>query len=258
MFQNLSKIFRKPPRPHVEPFIPDGQRVYCVGDIHGRADLLQKLHDKIRIDAELYQGHKTVVYLGDYVDRGEQTRQVIDILLSESLAGFEAIHLKGNHEQAMMDFIEFPGAAAAWLSFGGREALNSYGIPLGHIPSMGEVASIAEKLDETLPEAHRDFMLNALPSWRCGHYFFAHAGIRPGVPLDEQAVEDLLWIRDDFLGCTLSHGVIVVHGHSISMVPELLPNRIGIDTGAFATGVLTCLVLEGAEQRFLQTGEKTT
>jgi serine/threonine protein phosphatase 1 len=253
MFQNLTKIFRKPQKPHVHPHVPKNQRIYSIGDIHGRADLLTKLHEKIQIDAKLYKGKKTIVYLGDYVDRGEQSKQVIDILLSEPLENFESIHLKGNHEQAMMDFIEFPGAAAAWLSFGGREALNSYGIPLAYIPSMNEVGEIAQKLDDKLPEAHRDFMINSLHSWQCGSYYFVHAGIRPGVDLDEQTIEDKLWIRDDFLGSTLSHGTIVVHGHSITMVPEFLPNRIGIDTGAFSTGVLTCLVLEDDEQRILQT-----
>ena len=258
MFQNLPKIFRKTQKPHVLPHVPENQRIYCIGDIHGRADLLTRLHEKIQIDAELYKGQKTIVYLGDYVDRGEQSRQVIDILLSNPLKDFEAIYIKGNHEQAMLDFIEYPGAAAAWLSFGGREALNSYGIPLAYIPSMNEVGNIAQKLDEKLPDAHREFMTNALLSWQCGSYYFVHAGIRPGVPLDQQSPEDMLWIRDDFLGSTLSHGTIVVHGHSISMLPEFLPNRIGIDTGAFSTGVLTCLILEGEEQRLLQTGETPT
>ena len=258
MFQNLSKIFRKPQKPqkpHVHPHVPKNQRIYVIGDIHGRADLLTQLHEKIQIDAELYQGKKTIVYLGDYVDRGEQSKQVIDILLSKPLENFESIHLKGNHEQAMMDFIEFPGAAAAWLSFGGREALNSYGIPLAQIPSISEVSKIAQKLDDKLPDSHRDFMINALHSWQCGSYYFVHAGIRPGVDLDEQTIEDQLWIREDFLGSTLSHGTIVVHGHSITMVPEFLPNRIGIDTGAFSTGVLACLILENDEQRILQTDE---
>lgn len=255
MFENLTKIFRKPQKPHVSPHVPDKQRIYAIGDIHGRADLLSQLHEKIRIDAELYEGKKTIVYLGDYVDRGEQSKQVIDILISEPLENFESIHLKGNHEQAMMDFIEYPGAAAAWLSFGGREALSSYGIPLAYIPSMNEVGEIAQKLSDKLPDSHRELMTNALPSWQCGSYYFVHAGIRPGVDLDEQTIEDKLWIRDDFLGSTLSHGTIVVHGHSITMVPEFLPNRIGIDTGAFSTGVLTCLILENDEHRILQTGE---
>jgi serine/threonine protein phosphatase 1 len=255
MFQNLTKIFRKPQKPHVHPHVPKNQRIYAIGDIHGRADLLTQLHEKIQIDAELYDGKKTIVYLGDYVDRGEQSKQVIDILLSEALEGFESIYLKGNHEQAIMDFIEYPGAAAAWLSFGGREALSSYGIPLAYIPSMNEVGEIAQKLDDKLPDSHRDFMINSLLSWQCGSYYFVHAGIRPGVDLKEQTIEDQLWIRDDFLGSTLSHGIIVVHGHSITMVPEFLPNRIGIDTGAFTTGVLTCLILENDEHRILQTGE---
>jgi len=253
MFDSLTKIFREPQKPHVSPHVPKNQRIYAIGDIHGRADLLTQLHEKIQIDAERYKGKKTIVYLGDYVDRGEQSRQVIEILLSEPLDEFESIHLKGNHEQAMMDFIEFPDAAAAWLSFGGREALNSYGIPLAHIPSMNEVGEIAQKLDDKLPDSHREFMLNSPHSWQCGSYYFVHAGIRPGVNLDEQTIEDQLWIREDFLGSTLSHGTIVVHGHSITMVPEFLPNRIGIDTGAFTTGVLTCLVLENDEHRILQT-----
>jgi serine/threonine protein phosphatase 1 len=258
MFENLTKIFRKTLKPHVHPYVPNNQRVYCIGDIHGRADLLAQLHEKIEIDAELYKGKKSIVYLGDYIDRGEQSKQVIDLLLSNPLEGFESVYLKGNHEQAMMDFIEFPGAAAAWLSFGGREAMSSYGIPVAHIPSMNEVGSIAQKLDETLPDSHREFITNTVYTWACGRYLFVHAGIRPGVPLDRQDPEDLLWIRDDFLGSTLSHGTIVVHGHSISMLPELLPNRIGIDTGAFTTGVLTCLILEGEEQRLLQTGQAPT
>jgi len=254
MFQKLTKKFRKPLIPHRHPHVPENQRIYCIGDIHGRADLLSHLHKKIQIDVEPFKGKKTIVYLGDYVDRGDQSRQVIEILLSDPLEDFEAVYIKGNHEQAMLDFIEYPDAAAAWLSFGGREALNSYGIPLAYIPPTSKLAEIAQKLDETLPDSHRAFMLNTQYSWQCGSYTFVHAGIRPGVPLDQQSPEDLLWIRDDFLRCTQSYGTIVVHGHSISEFPELLPNRIGIDTGAYSTGVLTCLILEGEEQRLLQTG----
>lgn len=254
MLSNIINKFRKQQKPHVFPHVPKNQRIYCIGDIHGRADLLTRLHEKIQIDAELYMGKKSIVYLGDYVDRGEQSRQVIEILLSKPLDGFEAIYIKGNHEQAMLDFIEYPGAAAAWLSFGGREALNSYGIPLAYIPSIDEVGKIAKKLDEKLPDSHREFMINAQLYWQCGSYYFVHAGVRPGVPLNQQESHDLLWIRDEFLGSTLSHGAIIVHGHSITMSPELLPNRIGIDTGAFSTGVLTALVLEDDEQRLLQTG----
>jgi serine/threonine protein phosphatase 1 len=122
------------------------KRVYCIGDIHGRADLLTHLHELILKDARRYQGDKTIVYLGDCIDRGEQSRQVIEMLLSQPLPGFEAIYLKGNHEQAMLDFMEYPEAAAAWLTFGGRETLNSYGIPVPYIPTLKEIPSLAEKL----------------------------------------------------------------------------------------------------------------
>ena len=246
--------FRKPPEVPVSPHIPAKQRVYCIGDIHGRVDLLQQLHEKILSDAGNYKGKKTIVYLGDYIDRGEQSRQVIDLLLTGPLADFDPVYLRGNHEQVMLSFIEFPEASAAWLTFGGREALNSYGIPLAHIPGIREIPELAKRLDNILPETHRNFLQNCIDSWQCGSYYFVHAGIQPGVALDQQVMEDQLWIREEFLESKKNHGAIIVHGHSITPEPELLPNRIGIDTGAFRSGVLTCLVLEGQEQRLLQTG----
>ena len=256
MFTDIIKKFQKPKTPHVTPYVPKNERIYSIGDIHGRADLLEELHKQIQKDAKPHKGKKIIVYLGDYIDRGEQSCQVIDILLDNPLKDFDQVYLRGNHERAMLDFIDFPGAAAAWLSFGGKEALNSYGIPLAHIPSMQHVGELAKTLDETLPDTHREFLTRTcVDSWQYGSYYFVHAGIRPGVPLEKQTQEDKLWIRDEFLGSTISHGTIVVHGHSISQVPELLPNRIGIDTGAYATGVLTSLVLEGEDQRLIQTGK---
>lgn len=255
MFTNLVRKFRRPPRQHVKPHVPDGCRVYCIGDIHGRADLLHDMHKKIRRDARNYKGKSTIVYLGDYIDRGEHSRQVLDTLISNPLEGFEPVFLRGNHERAMLDFIAFPGAAAAWLMFGGKEALSSYGIVLDYIPSMQHVGELARQLDCALPEDHREFLITTCEdSWQCGSYYFVHAGIRPGVPLEKQTQEDKLWIRDEFLDSTINHGCIVVHGHSITSEPQILPNRIGIDTGAYHTGVLTCLVLEGERQRLLQTG----
>jgi serine/threonine protein phosphatase 1 len=252
---NIIKNFRKSLRQHVTPHAPKNQRIYAIGDIHGEADLLKQIHEIITADASNFNGKKTIVYLGDYIDRGEQSCQVIELLLSNPLKTFEPIYLRGNHERAMLDFIEFPGAAATWLTFGGREALNSYGIPLEYIPSMQHVGEIAEQLDDVLPNEHRRFLTTTcIDSWQCGSYYFVHAGIRPGIDLENQTQEDKLWIRDEFLCSSINHGAIVVHGHSITMQPELLPNRIGIDTGAFNTGVLTALVLEGKEQRLLQTG----
>ncbi len=246
--------FRKSAEPVVAPQVPDGERIYCVGDIHGCADLLLQLHEKILSDAAGYRGKKTIVYLGDYIDRGDRSRQVIEILLSQPLPDFEVVSLRGNHEQAMLDFMAYPEATAGWLSFGGRETLSSYGIQLAYIPILRELPGLAERLDRELPEPHRAFLQGCTESWRCGSYYFVHAGIRPGIALDRQTLEDQLWIRDEFLDSNADHGVIVVHGHSISQQPQLLSNRIGIDTGAFASGVLTCLVLEGPQQRLLQTG----
>jgi len=235
------------------PHIPDDWRVYCIGDIHGRADLLLQLHSMIISDAELSKGRRIVVYLGDYIDRGEQSRQVIDLLLEQPLPRFESIFLLGNHEQAMLKFMEQPKEYASWLSFGGRETLNSYGISLAHIPTIGKVVQLAEQFGRNLPDTHRAFFQNCVSDWRCGDYYFVHAGIRPGVALDRQTLEDKLWIRNKFLNSNMNHGAVVVHGHNISTQAELLPNRIGIDTGAFMSGVLTCLVLEGSEQRLVQT-----
>ncbi|WP_263595887.1 metallophosphoesterase family protein [Marinihelvus fidelis] len=228
--------------------------MYCIGDIHGRADLLEDLHGAILGDVEGFDGERHVLYLGDYIDRGTQSREVIDMLLDDPLPGFERIFLRGNHEQAMLDFMQHPENVAGWLGFGGRETLASYGVNVSLFPLMKELPELARSLAAHLPDTHLAFLDSGLDSWRGGDYFFAHAGIRPGVPLDEQHTEDLLWIRDEFLQSPANHGVVVVHGHTITTEPEMLPNRIGIDTGAFHSGVLTALVLEGTEQRLLQTG----
>ncbi len=240
-----------------EPRYTPGARMYCIGDIHGRADLLGELHDKILADARDYEGERHILYLGDYIDRGAESKQVIDLLLDEPLPGFESVFLKGNHEQAMLDFMEHPESVAGWLGFGGRETLASYGVGVSYFPLMKELPELARSLAAHLPDAHLAFLRDGLDCWRGGDYYFVHAGIRPGVALDEQHVEDQLWIRDDFLHSDADHGAVIVHGHTIVPEPELLPNRIGIDTGAFHSGVLTALVLEDTDQRLLQTGPES-
>lgn len=239
----------EPPKPALAP----GTRLYCIGDIHGRADLLRQLHEKIREDTAGFAGEKSVVYLGDYVDRGEESREVIEILLSDSLPGFKAIHLRGNHEQAMLDFLAYPEKAAGWLSYGGLTTLLSYGVRLDRPPYAADAALISTLLDEKLPDEHRAFLEQLDLSYQEGSYCFVHAGIRPGIDLDRQHPDDLLWIRDEFIEHKGPHEFIVVHGHSITEEAELLANRIGLDTGAFSSDVLTCLVLEGSEQRLIQT-----
>ncbi len=235
--------------------VPAGSRVYAIGDIHGRADLLEALHAQIAADAAgAAAGRRVVIYLGDYVDRGLQSREVIDLLLDAPLAGFESVHLKGNHEDFMLRFLDAPKAGPGWFMNGGGATLYSYGVRmLERGVDLTRFDQLRGQLIANLPERHRAF-LAALKLWHVeGGYFFVHAGVRPGVPLEAQRDEDTLWIRERFLDDDRDHGKIVVHGHTITGEPDVRANRIGIDTGAYATGVLTSLVLEGSERRFLKT-----
>jgi len=238
----------------VDPFLPAGQRVYCIGDIHGRLDLLQQLHRAVAADANAYDGEKTLVYLGDYIDRGEQSKEVVDLLLAQPLEGLRPVYLLGNHEQTLLDFLEHPSHVASWLTYGGRATLRSYGVSVEEDSSRHNLYRLRDELEYQLPQSHLDFYRGLQLTHVAGSYCFVHAGIRPGLRLQEQRDEDLLWIREDFTRSTAMHEHIVVHGHSIALEVEFRPNRIGIDTGAFHTGNLTCLVLEGAQQRLLQTG----
>jgi serine/threonine protein phosphatase 1 len=235
---------------------PAGRRIYVVGDIHGRADLLRQLHGMILADSGAHRNRqRVVVYLGDYVDRGLESRQVLDMLLDEPLQGFEQVHLLGNHEQAMLDFLEDPAIGPAWLYYGGAATLYSYGINAQARPPEGaeRFAHLSAELGQLLPSRHVRFLRRLSLYHMEGDYLFVHAGIRPGVTIERQKADDLLYIRDEFLSFREPHERIVVHGHTITNDPDVRPNRIGIDTGAFATGRLTCLVLDGPERRFLQT-----
>lgn len=235
--------------------VPDGSRVYAIGDIHGRADLLADLHSRILRDMLSFDGaRKVIVYLGDYVDRGLQSREVIDLLLDEPLPDFERVYLKGNHEQALLDFLEDWHIATDWMTYGGDATLYSYGVGLeGPRSNPGVLQKLQQRFRENLPRRHVDFMRRLVLSHMEGDYMFAHAGVKPGVPLAEQRENDLLWIRDEFLSSDENWGRVVVHGHTITREPEVRRNRIGIDTGAFASGKLTCLVLEGTDGRFIDT-----
>ena len=236
--------------------IPEGQRVYAIGDIHGRADLLQELHETIADDvASAPDGLiSTVVYLGDYVDRGMESREVIDLLLDQPLAGVTSVHLKGNHEEAMVKFLEHPEIGPQWFGFGGESTVMSYGVATSRSPgNAGSYEQISRELGERVPSRHKAFLSGLALRHLVGDYLFVHAGIRPGRALDEQDDDDLLWIRSEFLNSREDHGVMVVHGHTPTARPDVRRNRIGIDTGAFASGTLTCLVLEGGKRRFLST-----
>ncbi|MEE9249807.1 MAG: metallophosphoesterase family protein [Alphaproteobacteria bacterium] len=237
------------------PKVPDGTRVYVVGDVHGRADLLRQLHGQILEHAKAFAGgRKAVVYLGDYVDRGLQSREVIELLLDEPLAGFEAVYLKGNHEQFLLEFLADASIGPTWMFNGGDATLYSYKVGRTGLWSGDEaLRRLQADFRANLPERHLEFVRSLDLSHVEGDYLFVHAGIRPGVPFEEQKEFDLLWIREEFLHSQADYGRVVVHGHTIVPDPEIRANRIGVDTGAFASGRLTCLVLEGESRTFLQT-----
>jgi serine/threonine protein phosphatase 1 len=252
----LARLFRSAPSGPAAAAVPRGTRVYAIGDVHGRLDLLQDLHRQISDHAREYPAaRRVVVHIGDYIDRGYQSRQTLDYLLDSPLPGFDMIHLLGNHERTMLEFLDDVAVGAAWLRYGGRETLFSYDIEWDRDLAGDEdgLRRIQRDLRHRLPERHRRFLSDLPLTHEEGDYLFVHAGVRPGIPLERQVADDLLWIREEFLNSTADHGKVVVHGHSISEEPVLRPNRVGIDTGAFATGRLTCLVLDGNERSFLST-----
>jgi len=253
MARLVDRIHGRSPTP---PRTPDGHRLYAIGDIHGRVDLLDALHAMIVADAAAGAARQgTIVYLGDYIDRGDHSRAVIERLLGPAPGGLARIFLKGNHEEMMLRFFDDIAVGAAWLEYGGAATLLSYGGRLeGSIGVESTLIAVQAELARLVPAAHRRFLERLALFHRAGDYLFVHAGIRPGVPLDQQSPDDLLWIRGAFLNSRADHGMVVVHGHSIDPEIEMRANRIGIDTGAYATGVLSCLVLDGADRRLLQTG----
>lgn len=237
--------------------VPPAYRVYAIGDIHGRLDLLTALHSDILDDLARspHDGTNVLIYLGDYVDRGPYSREVIEYLMHDPLPGFESVRLMGNHDEALLKFLEDPAVGPSWSSFGGDATLLSYGVraPAGVI-GFARWEDMRRQLIENIPESHVSFLRALKTSVEAGDYMFVHAGVRPGVPLSAQRQEDLLWIRDTFLDSALDHGKVIVHGHTPVDAPDVRPNRIGVDTGAFASGVLTAVVLEGESRRFLCTG----
>ncbi len=236
--------------------LPPGLRVYAIGDIHGRMDLLTAMLERIHGDIETMppEGRVHIVFLGDYLDRGNHSKSVIDYLISWPQPHFEVTFLRGNHEATMLQFLTDLTAGPGWLTYGGVNTLLSYGVrPPVDVPPRLRLAAVQTQLRATLPTAHVAFLRHLSFYTEIGSYLFVHAGIRPGVPLDQQRHEDLVWIREDFLSSTADHGWVVVHGHTITMEAESLPNRIGIDTGAYATGRLTAVVLENEDRRFIDT-----
>jgi serine/threonine protein phosphatase 1 len=226
------------------PSLPAGVRVYAVGDIHGRLDLLEELLSRLGADLRQRPVLRPIfVFLGDYIDRGPSSRETIDRLLKHRELN-ECVFLKGNHEQIAVSCLNNPRVFNQWLRLGGVETLASYGLALGHITSRTKVAELQAAFHRALPRTHLNFLRDQQTSFSCGDYFFAHAGIKPRVPLSRQTEQDLLWIREEFLTSNVDFGKIVVHGHTPTQAIEVRSNRINIDTGAYATGRLSCLVID--------------
>lgn len=243
---------------HIAPQIPPGTRVYAIGDVHGRLDLLDELLERIERDARTPAAdgavppRKVLIFLGDLIDRGAQSRGVLDrvaeLRAGRRLAGFEVHALKGNHEDALLNFLSGYDDGEVWRDNGGDKALQSFAIDPGQPP--GE---LRRALLNALSDDHRRLLRDLTLSHIEGDYAFVHAGVRPGVAWDRQTPQDLMWIRKEFTMSTADFGYVVVHGHCPTPEPDVRPNRIGIDTRAWASGHLTCLVIDGDAQRFLAT-----
>ena len=231
--------------------LPDGILVYCIGDIHGRDDLLREMAERVEADLKTRSfEHAMTVFLGDYIDRGHDSKHVIERLASGRWPT-PITALAGNHEDFLLSFLDDAEFLAFWRSQGGLETLHSYGVSVGPAMAGRDFGEVQATFTARFPKHHRDFLEALKVSAVMGDYFFCHAGVRPGVALDRQNRDDLLNIREPFLSSEAEHGKLVVHGHTPAVAPEIRPNRIGIDTAAYATGCLTCLVLEKDRQRFL-------
>jgi serine/threonine protein phosphatase 1 len=224
---------------------PADTRIYAIGDIHGRADLL--IETIARIDEDLQRRpveHAIEVYLGDYVDRGPDSKAVID-MLAVRLVKQRAVCLRGNHEALMEDFLRDPETLGPWLRVGGMQTLASYGVHPRSRRSETEL-DLYHRFWRALPRTHELFLQCLRYAFCCGDFLFVHAGIRPRIPIAQQDINDLLWIRHEFLDSAQHHGKLIVHGHTPVPHPDIRHNRINIDTGAWRTGTLTCIAIEGS------------
>ena len=252
----IRNLFRKRPREDVLPRVPDGERVYAIGDIHGRIDLLNDILARIDADdAKRPPAQTHLILLGDLLNRGPASAEVIDRLVRLRNAAADVRVLMGNHEEVFLRGLDgnVP-ALRLLLKIGGAATLLSYGVTQEQYDTCN-FSELLAVLDTLVPVSHRRFLAGLEDMIEIGDYLFVHAGIRPGMQFIEQVPADLRWMREPFLSSKADHGKVVVHGHNISIKPEIRANRIGIDTGAYVSGRLTALGLQGTEQWFLTTGE---
>jgi serine/threonine protein phosphatase 1 len=257
----LSRLFSRAGSASADPAcgsergLPSGLRIYAIGDIHGRADLLGEIEDRIRADHAAHPIRRAmVIYLGDFIDRGRHSREVLEYLCRVGGDGLERRFLSGNHEQTLLRFIDQPHIVHSWRRFGALETLYSYGVDVRALMRHEGALQAHAAFLEAFPQEHLDFLQGLETMLVVGGYCFVHAGLKPGVPIERQSASDVLWIRDEFLNFRGDFGKVVVHGHTPVDQPVRLANRINVDTGAYLSGRLTAVVLEGQDARFLGTG----
>lgn len=230
---------------------PEGIRLYAIGDVHGCLEHLAEMHARIR--AEIIRDRPAdwrIIHLGDYVDRGPDSKGVLDFLIAARQADERVLTLAGNHDLGMVEFLNHPSEKDLFARFGGAETAQSYGVDLD-FDAPARFRDSCEALARAVPPAHIAFLKGLEFSTSFGDFFFCHAGIRPGIALDRQDRQDLIWIRDSFLSYPGLHPKVVVHGHTPAPEAELMPNRVNVDTGAFQSGTLTALAIDGAQKRIL-------
>lgn len=234
---------------------PPNTRIYAVGDVHGHIKLLDLLHRKITTDLKNnpIDGYK-IIYIGDYIDRGPDSAGCVEYLINLLATDSNVVCLKGNHEDKLERFLSDPVRVAdSFFTWGGEECASSYGVDMsGYRGTHDQKLQKAAELSEKIPLNHKHFFARLQKKITFGDYMFAHAGIRPGVSLDQQSDRDLLWIRSDFISHSEPFEKVIVHGHTPAYPLEVLPNRINVDTHAYHTGVLSCIVLQGTDYRIME------
>ncbi len=252
----IKNLFRKStnkPRPGItfeEARILGPDRIVAIGDIHGRLDSLEILLEKLETTLLEKGDGLHFVLLGDYIDRGPSSCQVINKLLKWKYFG-QSIFLMGNHERFLLNFLVDPIKFAEWLQYGGIETLISYQVfPKPGSQSQQQLISIKEELASKIPDAHLEFLKSLKLSYTSGDFMFVHAGVDPSIPLDKNPEEILLWIREPFLSYPKPLPKVIVHGHTISSngIPEIRINRVGLDTGSYLNGKITAMAVAGAEK----------
>ena len=255
MLGKLRKLFANP-TPAQKPSLPHRERVYAIGDIHGRLDLFETLLETIKNDeAARGPAQTTLVLLGDLIDRGQDSAGVLARARQLSSERHVEI-LCGNHEEMLLTSLEDSTALRSFLRFGGLETLASYGLAPETVADM-EIDEVRDAARRHIPEQDLEFIRSFRKLVRIGDYIFVHAGLRPGVPIETQLGSDCRWIREPFLSHTGNFGGFVVHGHTITEEPDERDNRLGIDTGAYVHGTLTAVGIEGTERWYLSAEDGT-